>query len=77
MQTGMSRSIRWQIMTQVPKITVLWAAGGVRPYIEISRIFSKICSHLHVWLLSKNALLSKNPLKTALFIHVDQSLPAT
>jgi hypothetical protein len=75
MQAGMNLSITWQIITQARKITLLRVTAGVRPYVEISGILSKICSHLHIWFLSKNVLLCKNSLKPALFIHVDRSLP--
>lgn len=77
MQAGMNLSITWQIMALAPKITLLRVTRGVRPYIEISGILSKIRSHLFVWFLTTNAMRSKNLLKTALCIHADQSLPAT
>jgi hypothetical protein len=77
MQTRMSAAMREQIAHQTRKIPVFWVTGGVRPSIEISRIFNTICSHVPVWFLSKNALVSQNFCKTAPFIHVAQCLPTT
>lgn len=77
MHTGMNVSMRGHIVIQARKITVFRGTGGVRPSLEISRMFSNICSHVPVWFLSKNAPVNKNPLNTPLFISVNHSLPAT
>jgi hypothetical protein len=73
----MSLSSRWHIPAQAQNIPGLWVTEGVRPILEISQMFSTICAQLPVWFLSKNAPVSKNPVKTPLVLSVNQSLPAT
>ena len=75
MHTEMRRSILWHIVAQAPKITVLRVTGGVRPSREIPPMFSKICSHLHVGFLSKNAVVGTNPSRKAPDIRKDLHLP--
>jgi hypothetical protein len=77
MHTGMKLSMRCQIITQDPKITVLWATGAVRPALEISQIFNTICAHLLMGFLSTNVLVSNDPLRIAPCSHVDQWLTTT
>jgi len=57
MQTGMSRSIMWQIVDQTRKITVFRITGGVRVYIEISRVFNKFPYQLNALNSSKQIIV--------------------
>ena len=77
MQTGMSRSMIGQIVDQTRKITVFRVTGGVRVYIEISRIFNKFPYQLNAWFLSKNAPVRQNFCEAAQSIYVAQCLPVT
>jgi hypothetical protein len=73
----MSTTTRWHQAYQARKIRAFRVTGHVCPHLEIFRMLNTIQHQLHAWSLSKNALLSKHSLKTALFIQVDRCLPAT
>lgn len=68
-----------EILNQAGKITatVLCVTGGVCSKLEHSRIKGKIYQPLFACLLSKNALVHKQPSTFAPCILGDQSLPTT
>ena len=70
-------AMRGHRMCQARKITRFRVTGGVRSHLKILRIVNTIHHPLHACALSKNALMSKHPVRTTPCIHVDRSLPTT
>jgi hypothetical protein len=59
------------------KITIFRGTGGVRADRGISRTATTIPQQVHLWFLSKNALLHNISSMIASCIQIDRHLPAT